>query len=112
MYSDETRLIIEKEFTAAGKARQDGLEGRARVCARRAAGAAAREFFLRRAITLPVQDAYSVLILLTASPDVPPAAVQAASRLTQRVDEQFHLSSEIDLIEEARIIISELEKSL
>jgi hypothetical protein len=39
---------IEKEFELAERARANGNEGRARVCARRAAGIAAREYLTRK----------------------------------------------------------------
>ena len=44
----ETQRRIEKELALARQARADGLEGKARVCARRAVGVALRDYFSER----------------------------------------------------------------
>ena len=49
-------------------ARVQGLEGRARVCARRAAGAAVREFFELRGLPLPGPSAVDLLEALRELP--------------------------------------------
>jgi hypothetical protein len=112
MYSVQSRRFIDRELEAANQALQQGLEGRSRVCARRAAGAAAREFLSRQSILLPAPDAHSILVFLATLPHIPPPAVQAAQRLTQRVDQQFHLPPDVSLIVEAKILIDELEQLL
>jgi HEPN domain-containing protein len=96
-WKDELR----RELEQAEAARASGNEGRARVCARRAAGIAAREYLKR--IGQPVQTA-SVLTLLNhiqtqavLSPDLK----QAAAHLTLRVTETFSLPVPTDLIAEA-----------
>lgn len=112
MYSDETKQIISRELAAAQHAQQNGLIGRSRVCARRAAAAAAREFLQHRGIPLPASDAYTVLNLLTTIPQISLAAANAAVNLTRRVDEQFQLPVEISLIVEAQTLIHELEQGI
>lgn len=93
---------LQREFEQAEAARARGNEGRARVCARRAAGIAAREYLQR--IGQPVQTA-SVLTLLDhlqAQTALPPDLRQAAAYLTLRVTETFSLPVPIDLIAEAK----------
>lgn len=93
---------LQREFEQAEAARTRGNEGRARVCARRAAGIAAREYLQR--IGQPVQTA-SVLTLLDhlqAQTALTPDLRQAAAHLTLRVTEAFSLPVPIDLIVEAK----------
>lgn len=52
---------IEQEFALAEQARARGNEGQARVCARRAAGIAIREYLTRRGIRPPSASAYDLL---------------------------------------------------
>jgi hypothetical protein len=90
------------EFERAETARERGNEGRARVCARRAAGIAAREYLTRRNHPVPSASAYEILKLLTTLPDLPPDLRPVIVHLTMRVTEEFQLPIEADLIEEAR----------
>lgn len=93
---------LQSEFKQAEAARARGNEGRARVCARRAAGIAAREYLQR--IGQPVQTA-SVLTLLDriqAQTALSPDLRQAAAHLTLRVTEAFSLPMPVDLIVEAK----------
>ena len=94
----------------AVQARARGNEGQARVCARRAAGEAAREYFQRRAeptgltgITLSARtsSAYDLLKALLEISDLPDAARREAEFLTMRVTEAFQLPVEVDLLQSA-----------
>ncbi len=104
------------ELEKAEAARLAGNEGRARVCARRAAGLAARDYLSRiqgphDASLQPTEDkpsAYAVLKFLAAMPGLAPDLQQAAFNLTMRVTEEFALPVNIDLIAEARKLISGL----
>ena len=55
---------IEAEFERAEQARARGNEGQARVCARRAAGIAVREYLTRSGIRPPSTSAYDLLNLV------------------------------------------------
>lgn len=112
MFRPDVRKEIDLELSKAAQARQAGFEGRARVCARRAAGAAVREFLLSRGVPLPGQSAYDLLIYLQEAPDIPAHLRQAARRLTTQVSGDFSLPIEADLIEEARQLAQELEARL
>lgn len=102
------QLQIAREFDRAEKARQAGNEGQARVCARRAAGIAIREYLGRRGLPARNPSAYELLGLLTDLPDAPPDAKQAAVMLTLRVTESFTLPVDVDLLEEARRLCKSL----
>jgi len=93
---------IQVEFERAEGARARGNEGQARVCARRAAGIAAREYFTRRGQIVRTPSAYDLLKLLAEDPLLPADLRQIAVHLTLRVDEEFKLPVNVDLIAEAR----------
>lgn len=93
------------ELENARRSRREGNEGRARVCARRAAGAAARDFLTRRGVRLRTASAYDALRVLEQFPGLAADLRSAASHLTVRVTEEFALPTEVDLIAEAEKLI-------
>ena len=93
---------LELEFERAEAARARGNEGQTRVCARRAAGIAIREYYARRGQSVRTPSAYDLLQLLTDEPRLPPDLKQAAAYLTLRVTEEFKLPVDVDLLKEAR----------
>ncbi len=99
---------METELRLAETARQRGNEGRARVCARRAAGIAARHFLQAHRIPVNDSSAYAVLRTLHDLPDTPADVRQAVSHLLLHVSEDFTLPAEIDLIADARWLIAAL----
>ena len=99
---------IEAELDKAEQARGRGNEGQARVCARRAAGIAIREYLTRRGIRPPSVSAYDLLNLVKEDPHVAPDLKRIAEHLTLRVTEEFKLPVEADLVAEARRFCQEL----
>jgi HEPN domain-containing protein len=93
---------LHTEFERAEAARARGNEGQARVCARRAAGIAIREYYARRGQSIRTPSAYDLLQLLAEEPNLSPDLKQAASYLTLRVTEEFILPLDVDLLTEAR----------
>ena len=93
---------VKSELEKAEQARARGNEGQARVCARRAAGIAAREYFTRQGIRVPSMSAYDLLNTIKTDPQVSLELQQIASHLTLRVNEEFKLPVNADLIAEAR----------
>jgi HEPN domain-containing protein len=93
---------IEKEFAQAQQARTKGNEGQARVCARRAAGIAAREYFARQGRIFRTPSAYDLLNELVHEAGISSKLRRSAEYLTLRVNEEFKLPVDVDLIEEAR----------
>jgi hypothetical protein len=92
---------IQAEFDRAAQARQRNNEGQARVCARRAAGIAVREYLSRRGIRPPSTSAYDLLNLVKEDPLLPADLKQIAEHLTVRVTEEFKLPVDVDLVAEA-----------
>ena len=101
---------IQTEFDRADQARVRGNEGQARVCARRAAGIAAREYLSRHGQPIRTPSAYDLLKLLAEDPLLSPDLRQAAAYLTLRVNEEFKLPVDVDLVAEAKKLCEELSK--
>ena len=92
---------IQAELEKARQARQRGNEGQARVCARRAAGIAVREYLSRRGVRPPSTSAYDLLNLIRDDPHLSDGLKRIAGHLTLRVTEEFKLPVDADLIAEA-----------
>lgn len=101
--------FILQELQQAHQARQQGNEGKARVCARRAAGTAAGIYLARRGITSQASSAYKNLETLKNLPDLPTQAYQFIEHLLLHVNEDFNLPADIDLIDEASNILAILD---
>jgi hypothetical protein len=99
---------IQAEFARAAQARQRNNEGQARVCARRAAGIAVREYLSRRGTHPPSSSAYDLLNLVKEDPFLPADLKQIAEHLTVRVTEEFKLPVDVDLVAEARDLCERL----
>lgn len=99
---DQIRREIERGYTA----RQQGQEGRARVCARRGAGEAARVYLAQHGVDVTNRTAYDLLLELADTASVGEAVRQAARRLVDRVDESYQLPAEVDLLQDAKLIAS------
>lgn len=98
----EWKEQLQIEFERAEAARARGNEGQARVCARRAAGIAIREYYTRRGQTVRTPSAYDLLQLIANEPHLSPDLKQASAYLTLRVNEEFKLPINVDLLDEAR----------
>jgi hypothetical protein len=99
---DANQAPVEKELAQAHALRAAGNEGRARVCARRAAGIALREWYKRRLGSGWHGDAVKQLQRLQADAFAPGKVREAARRLTTRVDFDHTLPFEDDPLEDAR----------
>ncbi len=99
---------IKAEFEKAEQARLRGNEGQARVCARRAAGLAVREYLTRQGIRPPSVSAYDLLKRLKEDPHLSPDLRRIADHLTLRVTEEFKLPVNADLVAEARTFCKDL----
>ena len=102
------QALINAEFKREEQVRVRGNEGQARVCARRAAGIAAREYFARCGKAIHTPSAYDLLNLLIEDPSLSDDLRQIAAHLTLRVDEEFKLPVDVDLIAEAKKMCKEL----
>lgn len=99
---------IVSELQKAELARARGNEGQARVCARRAAGIAAREYLTRKGMRPSSPSAMDLLDLLKEDPLLSPDLKLIADHLTLRVTEEFKLPVDADLIAEARTLCDAL----
>jgi hypothetical protein len=99
-------MIIELEKAQA--ARSAGNEGMARVCARRAAGIAARIFLISHGVQSHRLNSFEALQKLTILHELPRSLKEAAANLSLRVNEEFNLPVEIDLLLEAKKLIGGL----
>ena len=102
------REQLQREFEAAERARAKGNEGQARVCARRAAGIAIREYLARQGIRPPSTSAVDLLNLLKEDPRLSPDLTLVADHLTLRVTEEFKLPVDVDLVAEAKALCDKL----
>ncbi|WP_299024579.1 hypothetical protein [uncultured Thermanaerothrix sp.] len=109
IFTPSLRAAIEQELAQAERARQAGNEGQARVCARRAVGLALQAFWDKDEQT----ESSSVIRLferLRESETLPEALRQAADHFLMRVTPEFRLPVDVDLVAEARWLITELER--
>lgn len=110
MFSPEVQDEIEAELRMAETARQTGNEGRARVCARRAAGVAIRQYLLSRRLPASGRSAHDGLRALRDLPHLPDDVRQVTSHLLMHVNEEHTLPVEVDLIAETRWLVTALAK--
>lgn len=103
------RLQIKEELLLAKQSRLEGNEGRARVCARRAAGAAVKEYLQKKGITQKQENAIQSLLILGQMEMVPTRVQMAVELLVQRVNSDYSLPPEVDLIQEAGVVIQYIE---
>lgn len=99
---------IRKELEMATKARVNGNEGMARVCARRAAGLAVRDYLNHDGQDVVGLNNYEILLDQGIRELLPAETKPFLEHLTMRVDENYNLPAEIDLIADATYLISHL----
>ena len=103
------RLQIKEEILLAKQSRQEGNEGRARVCARRAAAAAVKEYLIQKGTSQKEENAIQSLLIFRQSKKLPVRVQEAVDWLIQRVNQDHNLPSEVDLIHEAGVVIDFVE---
>lgn len=104
----ESQAEFEAELAQAEAARLIGNEGKARVCARRAAGIVARLYFEQREIPVRSGSGYDQLRNLSELEDVSIDIRRVIGHFLLKVDETYHLPADIDLIAEARWLARQL----
>jgi len=104
MHVESWKARFDAETARAAAARAAGAEGQARVCSRRAAGIAIGEYFGRRGLPVVSSSAIDRLIALRALPDLLPQAAGLVDHLLVKVNEDFNLPIEADLIADARLL--------
>lgn len=103
---EDLRSIIQQELKLGHQAREQGNEGRARVCARRAAGWAVRFMYTPDSgESIPETNAYRYLLWFKQEERFPDNLREAAERLTARVNQDFSLPFDQDPLDDAVLIV-------
>jgi hypothetical protein len=105
---DQIRLELEQ----AQRFRTQGMEGRARVCARRAAGWAVTALRQQRTGVESHRNAYQQLRWFQKLEDIPIDLRKAAERLTIRVTPSHELPHREDPLKDAQMIVRALLEEL
>jgi hypothetical protein len=92
--------LAREEIARATHARLEGNEGKARVCARRAAGYIVEEYFERNGYQSPGSSAIFRLRLLDSLPGIPLQAKEIVNHLLIHVTPDHKLPVDVDLIQE------------
>jgi hypothetical protein len=108
VYNDKITAQIDLELSLAEKARVEGFKGRARVCARRAAGIAIREYFQTHLTPVINSNFYQLIQEFRDLSNLPEDLSRIADHLLIKVNEDFDLPGEIDLIAEVRLLVERL----
>lgn len=97
--------LVTEEFAGAQTARQQGNEGRARVCARRAAGFAIAWLLTSRGQRVRDTDALNLLKNLDADESIPLGVREAAKRLMTKLNSNFTYAFSTDPLDDAHIVV-------
>ncbi len=108
MTKEETLHLVEREFATARQAAATGNDGMARVCARRAAGAAIAFWLQFNERPGWRVDAMSRILHLEADTSFPQDVREAALRLTARLTNEFTSPFSSDPVEDSKVIIRHL----
>lgn len=103
---------IDKEFAVAREAITAGNEGKARVCARRAAGQATTWFLSKFPRQGWQPDALNQLQRLSNDESFPQHVRDAAQRLTTKISDRFTYPFSANPLEDARMIIDHISSRM
>jgi len=109
VFSQRVKDAIKFEIERALTARKNDLEGRARVCSRRAAGYAIRAYLEERGVNTPDISALALIRQLDNLSDLESQVKMVTEHLLMRVDEDFKLPVEADLINDTIWLVKFLE---
>ena len=109
---NENRSIsFRKEFRVALESRSRGLDGRSRVCARRAAAILVREYLDSKQWEMPAGNDLQIIQFL-ANQQLSPKITSLLDLYLHKVDIDFHLPSEVDLTTSLMSLADALEIQL
>lgn len=98
----------QQEMEQARIARDNGNDGKARVCARRAAGVLIGEYLEQAGIPSVSTSAYDRLKYLNSLPGFPDRVYQACQNLLTRVTPEYQLPAGIDVFSDVELLRNEL----
>ena len=107
-FEQQFDILIQQELKLAESAREQGKEGMARVCARRAVGIAIGEYLQRRGDTYTKKSAYERIRYLHTQANITPQIRDVTEHLLIRVTPSHDLPINVDLLAEARWLINTL----
>lgn len=112
MIPEDALVKIDAELKQAEQARAAGNEGMARVCARRAAGIAIREYYQARGLPTRSTSAVDLLEQIRTDPQLPADVHTLAEHLLLRVTPEYQLPIPADLLAETRLLVQALQDQL
>lgn len=110
--SEQYREKIERELQEAVEARKQHREGRARVCARRAASVAIAWLYRSQGKDVGENNALHLLNSIQTAPGIPDSVRQASERLSARITTDFRYPFSTDPLDDARIIVEYVKNLL
>ena len=108
MPPQDWRELTNQELEMAQSARHSGNEGRARVCARRAAGHVVGEFLARNEINIGSESALDRLRFLASSPDIDDEQRELIDHFLVRTTPEHKLPIDADLIADVDLLARQL----
>ena len=108
MTTDDWRELANQELEMARSARQNGNEGRARVCARRAAGYVIGEYLLRNEIDLKTDSALERSRYLHASQEISSMQRETIGHFLVHTTPDHNLPIDADLISDVELLAHQL----
>ncbi len=109
MGSEKSTIQAQEELLLAKQSRLEGNEGRARVCARRAAGTAVKYYLGKIGLVSPTDNVLQSLDIFRERTTLPDRIEAAVGWLIHRVDDNFNFPEDIDLIHEAKLVLDYLD---
>jgi hypothetical protein len=97
-----------EELKQAENSRQQGNEGRARVCARRAAGHVAGEYLGRCGMQVDTMNALTRLKVMLTRTELSPQTMSTLEHFLIHTTPEHNLPMEADLIEDVKFLAREL----
>jgi hypothetical protein len=104
MTKTDWKQLTKEELFLAEQSRDDGNEGRARVCARRAAGHVAGEYLLRRGIALETKSALQKIRYLETSAEISPTERETLEHFLIHTTTEHRLPFDADLIADVHLL--------
>ena len=103
--STDAVAAITTELQMAATARSGGNEGKARVCARRAAGWAIRGWLKRRGLRQRGQSAHRYLQGAVLDRSLPAHIRTSAAHLVLRINEDHALPIDADVLDDTQVLV-------
>ena len=108
MPSNNWKQLTKNELSLAENARNSGNEGRARVCARRAAGHVAGEYLRQIALLIPSDSALQRLRYLESSAELSPMEKETVQHFLIHTTPEHNLPIDADLIADVHLLARQL----